>query len=159
MKLPRFSLKTLFGIVTILAIACGWFVFKLNKARHQREIVKQVRDLKVYAGADVPFESPTWLNDIRGKDWASNVNRLDTIGLDDQELEQLIPLLRELPNVIRLNLVNTDITDKHLKGLMEFQSLKLIYFDGPHKVTHEAVEELRAAMPHTVIHALFTQFP
>jgi hypothetical protein len=42
-------------------------------------------------------------------------------------------------------------------GLVQFQSLKRIYFDGLHKVTNEAVEELRKAMPHTEIR-LSTQF-
>ena len=136
--MPRFSLKTLFAVVTILALPCAWFAFELNKARHIRAVVAEIRKLGV--GAYGPKDGV--ITKLSAK---RNFN--------DSELELLLPLLKEFPNVQTLDLSETAITNKHWKELSQFQSLTFINLIGAYKLTNEAIDELKTAMPHTRIDA------
>jgi hypothetical protein len=159
MKRLRFSLKTLFALVTVLGIVCGWFAFKLSEARHQKRIVAQIRDMHV--SVDYDWDSGRPLNNLEqnlievfGIDSCSNVNRVVPKGMqiafDDARLEQLIPLLKQLPKLKQLNLGVTNISDAHLRELSQLQSLQSITLTGT-RVTDQAVKELKVAMPQTVI--------
>lgn len=138
MKLPRFSLKTLFALVTILALPCAWFAFELNKARHTRAVVAEIR--KLYVGASGPKDGV--ITKLSAK---RNFN--------DSEFEQLLPLLKELPTVQILDLSETAITTKHWKELSQFQSLTVINLIGAYRLTNKDIQELETAMPHTRIEA------
>ena len=37
----RFRLRTLFVVVTVLALACGWFGYELNWLRQRRRVISQ----------------------------------------------------------------------------------------------------------------------
>jgi len=153
----RFSLKTLFAIVTVLAILCGWFAFKMGEARHQRRIVDQLQELHVgviYYDPPSPRPMSFWERrcvQLLGPDFCFNVTQVNTAStLDDSRLEQLIPLLKELPKLEFLNLNYANVTDTHLKELVSVKSLKRIRFFKT-KVTDQGIEDLKAAMPHTAI--------
>lgn len=155
MKRLRFSLRTLFAVVTVLGILCA-FVLKVGQARHQKNIVDQIRQM----GGGVDYECDVngepgalkkWLIDTCGKDFCSDVRRVwARTGFDDSKLDRLIPLLKELPTVQTLDLGFTDITDREVNKLTPLQWLPLISFLGT-DINKGAVEELRVAMPRTRI--------
>ena len=86
-----------------------------------------------------------------GPEFCFNVTQVNTAStLDDSRLEQLIPLLKELPKLKFLNLNYANVSDKHLKELASVHSLKRIRFFKTH-VSDQGIEELKAAMPQTTI--------
>jgi len=155
MKWPQFSLRTLFVLVTILGIVCGWFAFKVNEARHQKRVVEQIWDMGAtvsYVCDLVPSHGlEKWMIAKFGKDFLSNAWKVSaTRTFDDSQFERLIPLLKELPALEELNLSLSQISDKHLKELVHLHSLKALHLDFT-LVTKDAVEELRSEMPKTTI--------
>ena len=70
MKLPRYSLRTLFVLVTLAAIICAWVAYQLNciRQRHQFLAEKQTDrvDLIAYPYGCVPPDCP-WALRILGE--------------------------------------------------------------------------------------------
>src|SRR5262245_36119166 len=116
----RFSLKTLFALVTVLGILCGWFAINIGEARHQKRIVEQIQEMHLsvdYDRGGKPDVLQEWLVRIFGIDFCFDVGwvRTNKQRLDDSQLERLIPLLKELPKLQYLHLGYSDISDAHLK--------------------------------------------
>ena len=158
MKRLRFGLKTLFALVTVLGILCGWFVFKVNEAGHQKRVVEEIRRMGSVVEYECDLEEPPrglakWRIDTFGKDfccYAVEVKAGHPVFFDDLKLDRLIPLLKQLPKLEHLNLAFTDISNEHLKELTSLHSLKTLDLDFT-KATKDTVDELQAALPTTTI--------
>ena len=155
MKRLRFSLKTLFALVTVLGIVCGWFAIKIGEARHQKKVVDEIRAMGAMVTYDWDVRSASVLGqsliDILGIDFCSNVVEVSVsrVKFDVSRLEELIPWLRELPRLEDLDLAFTNISDEQLKELVPLQGLKHISFVGTHVRGSQAFKDLQGAMPNT----------
>jgi hypothetical protein len=156
----QFSLRMLLVLIAVVAIGCGWVAYELNQARQQRQIVAAIRHL----GGDVDYDchddpsklNAEWLVETFGLDFCNDVVRVTfresngtTFG--DADLEQSMKYLRGLPHLGDSDLAFTSITDAGLKQLPLLTNLK--YISLLHTaVTAAGVEDLKSALPHTMIH-------
>ena len=67
--------------------------------------------------------------------------------IDDEALEQLVPLWERTPTLTGLDLGMTAITDAGLRLLQRLKQLEWIYVGDNDGVTEEAVAALEAALP------------
>jgi len=105
---PRFSLRTLFVLVTLAGIACAWVAYQLDWIRQRKAVLQNVR----YAGpaqyllnprphTGVPFYRK-WLGDVE-------TQRIDAWSLADADrANALFPELQQLFYVDGMRIINYD---------------------------------------------------
>jgi hypothetical protein len=152
----QYSLRTLFVVVTLCALACSWFVVKMRQAERQHEAVESIEELggRVFydyqhggaAGATPP--GPAWLRRLLGDDFAANVDQVLLSGnqVEDADLE----CLEQLTRLQWLWLDNTRVTDAGLEHLEEVTSLRYLHLTRMN-VTEGGIERLRQALPNCEI--------
>ena len=137
----QFSVRTLLVFVTLSAVACTWFVVKLQQARRQREAVKAiveaggsvVYDYEVTLGNGVPVApsaprpkppGPAWVRKLLGDDFFAKVvvARIQ----NDAGLEHV----RELTDLEELDLGGTQVTDAGLQHLRKLTRLGRLDLEG-----------------------------
>ena len=127
----HFSLKMLLLVVLLCAVACGWFVLKMNQANGRREAVAAIRKANGRVEYDYDRSKkrepprPAWLVKLLGVDFFTDVHSVTlSRSADDQSMNHVKPLT----NIRELSLRNTKVTDaglEQLEGLTPLQKLDL----------------------------------
>ncbi len=159
----RFSLRALLVLVLLLSVPLGWFSWKMDRAREQREVVEGISELGGYIIYDYEFDetgeliweaeptTPAWLRKWLGDDFFCDVTRVgcSSTHFTDAELEHL----KGLTNLKSLHLKSMQVTDaglEHLKGLTNLKELWLLNTQA----TEDGVKKLQEALPDCeIIHA------
>ena len=55
----HFSLRMFLDFVAVIAIGCGWFAYKLNQARQQRQAVEAILKLGGHVTSDYTYDKIT----------------------------------------------------------------------------------------------------
>ena len=157
----QFSIRSLLLFVVVVAVVCSWLAVKMQQARRQREAVEAVEKGDGWADYDYEIDAdgnslpgtpepsgPSWLRNLLGVDFLSDVRQLDYDRATDAELMHLKGLtsleilrffgaqftdtglmhLEGLTSLETLRFDTTQVTDAglvHLKGLMSLQHLSL----------------------------------
>ena len=154
----QYSLRTLFVLMTLFAIACSWYAVEMQKAAKRRAAIAEITKLGglvLYYDAATPSwgEPPgwfSWLRILHGDEQLGNavsVIFFSSSSITDAGLVHL----KDLTKLERLEIQCTQITDaglEHLKGLTSLEWLGLHY---THQITHEGVENLHQALPNCLI--------
>ncbi|NQU24227.1 MAG: hypothetical protein HQ567_23340 [Candidatus Nealsonbacteria bacterium] len=177
----QYSLRTLFVLVTLVAMACSWYAYEMRKAAERRAAVAEIIERGgsvAYYGAAHPFRGKpprwfSWLRKLHGDEHLGNVLivRFDGTQVTDAGLVHL----KSLPNIEAIDLLDTRVTDAGLAHLKSLRSLQWLRFDGTEvsdaglvhledltdleavylramQVTNEGVKKLQEALPNCQIY-------
>lgn len=184
----QFSLRTLLVFMLLFSIGMSWFAVKLQQARKQREIVQVITELGGGVSYDYGLEAfpsptsgrrklpqPLWLVRLLGRDFFVDVDGVHFYdNVDPKDFDALFEQLKQLPELRRLVIRNSPVTDaelEHLKGLTSLKRLSLVdalvtdagleHLKGLTKlkflelrrtdVSDKGAEELRQALPNCKI--------
>jgi hypothetical protein len=163
----RYSLRTLFVITLLAAIACGLLRSAWDRARNEKYAVEELR--KLGASTD---DWPGWQEVLFGHDYPPVVEvELRNV----KQLDGAFEYLRDLTNLEHLDLGGTKTTDHHLKSLRDLAVIESLDLKGTlirdtglehisrlsrlrhlsledTKVTDGGVKKLRQALPNCIIH-------
>src|SRR5690606_17520570 len=122
----------LFGLAAAAAILVGLPIVRaIRDARNQAEIVAHIRSLGGDVTYDFAFNNPQFrpsvLHRLLGDDLSGSVVRVDltrTEAIDDD-----VKRLLDLPKLIRLELYETQITDRALEDIGKMQQLEFVWLD------------------------------
>ena len=130
----QYSLRTLFLLTLLVSIGMSWISMKMQQARRQKQAVEAILrsggwvfyDYEADEFGDFPQHpgspGPKWLTKLVGRDFFACV--VNVSFSTDKGLEYLC----ELPEVRRVSLSNTGVTDgelRHLEGLVHLRQLYL----------------------------------
>jgi hypothetical protein len=151
----QYSLRSLFVLTVLVAIAGSWFAVKRQQVERQREAVKAIRELGGWEEYDyqhpqpdpliLPTKNaqppgPAWLRSWLGDDFFAHVT---VVCLNDTKAEDAaLACLNDVPHLQMLELTETQVTDaglKQLQGLGRLQRLGL----GQTQVTDAGLEHLK----------------
>jgi hypothetical protein len=157
----RFSLRTFLVVVTLFCIWSAWYV---HRARRQKEAVEAVQTYGGWAYYDHQFDEakpptkvmnespwPSWLIDIFGIDMFHNVIEVNLVYSDDRgkreetqnTSDEIIPNLEAFPNLRRLYLHSTQVTDDTMPHIARLRKLEEFFvWDATH-LSDQGVEYLR----------------
>jgi hypothetical protein len=135
----QFSLRTLMIGVTLVAIPCGWFGMKVERARKRHQAVETIRKLGGYVHYDYEMDSsgfsllltpppaPDWLINLLGIDFFADVAMVELPSSFPPDLRRHIDDDKPPPEDLRLkNERATVICLKQLPVLPHITNLKLI---------------------------------
>ncbi|HKD36160.1 MAG TPA: hypothetical protein VKB78_05145 [Pirellulales bacterium] len=97
----QFGLRTLMIGVTLMAIACGWFGVKVDRARKRHEAVETIRKVGGYVHYDYEMAPNGWnlvLAPPPASDWLINL-----LGIDFFADVAMVDLPSTLPDNLRLH--------------------------------------------------------
>ena len=146
----RFTLRTLFVLLTISAVWLGYFT---NHSRRQKIAVEAIET----AGGRVRYDyqrthansrngeavlpGPSWLHKVLGDDFFRRVVEVDWNGKKTFRAEELRPL-RDLPRLDTLNLNFSGIGDSCLAEIAELRHLKKLHLEECSGVTDAGLAHL-----------------
>ena len=157
----QYSLRTLFVLMTLVAIACSWYAYEMQKAAKRRAAIAEIEKAGggvLYYDASSPGlggEPPAWyslLRKLHGDEHLGNAvfvqfgSPVDTQRVTDADLVHL----KGLTKLEILSFWDKQITDAglvHLRGMTHLEELVLI----DTKVTAEGVKKLQEALPNCKI--------
>jgi hypothetical protein len=133
---PQFRLRTLFVIVAIAAVPCGWLAWKMDHKRRERAAVATIRKLggTVYYNYDYegvfpafPKEppGPAWLRRVFGDDFFAQVVTV-AFARDMQVDAAALAQFETLTSTRDIYLVGTTVTDAGLALVRECKNLKVL---------------------------------
>jgi hypothetical protein len=148
---PRFSLRGMFILVTILCVSLGW---RLQRAREQREAVEAIRkaggwvyyDYQHYDPKTGKFDNqaapwePAWLTDAVGVDFWHDVEAVNMSfheeggkRWDNEKAPQdIAPQVAHLPRLRFLGATEHSLDDEGLRSVGQLKQLEvLLYWDAP----------------------------
>ena len=152
----QYSLRTLFVVMVLCAIACSWLAVKMQRVRKREEAVKVI----VEAGGSVGYEyeeqvfvvdvngvvlphpsaphppGPAWMRKLLGEDFFATVIYANV--RNDEEMEHL----KELKNLELLALSGTQFTDVDLEHMNELTKLETLILSNT-RVTDEGLRHLK----------------
>jgi hypothetical protein len=153
----QYSLRSLFVLTVLVAIAGSWYAWKRQQVERQRAVVKLVEEL----GGEVEYDyqrsslgtfipnaeppGPAWLRSLLGDDFFANVTGvvgLTYTEISDAKSEYFLERLKGSPQLKELSLGGTQVTDavlEHLKRLPQLKTLNL----GGAQVTDAGIELLK----------------
>jgi len=132
----RYSLRTLFVVVTVFCLWMGW---QVKRAKDQGQAVKAIQEAGgrvTYryqddnpARRNAPYPYPPWLSEFLGEDLLLTVVGVYVEGtkVDDGKFEELSEHLRRLPKLRWLELRNSRVTDRGLACVSELRTLERLY--------------------------------
>src|SRR5437867_11243655 len=93
----QFSLRSMFIVVTLLAIPCGWYGMKMQQVKRQREVVAAI----VKLGGRVEWlepSGPRWMRWLLGDDLFTPPSKIffGESGLTDDELAEFTSVLKPI---------------------------------------------------------------
>jgi hypothetical protein len=147
----QYSLRSLFILMILVAIASSWLAVEMQKAGNQKKTVEAILKLGGQVTYDYEFDAsgsqilgakpfgPEWLRKLLGDDLFTNVILIGLSGskVMDADLEQY----KELKHLKMLMLAKTQVTDAGVKHIKELQQLE--YLDlRKTKVTDTGLEYL-----------------
>lgn len=125
----RFSLRSLFLLVTAFTVALGW---KLNRVHNQRIAVAEVE--RLYGQVQYDYQTgptrntvppgPKWFKALLGDDFFAEVTRIYVYSAPEPFSDQTIERLSRLPTVKCLKLHPFEISANGLAYLARMQSLE-----------------------------------
>jgi hypothetical protein len=125
---PRFTLRAMLALVTILCIALGWW---MHRAREQRNLVKRIEsnggnvyyDFQYDAPSEELAESPVpkWLLDRLGADFFHSVKEVGT------EDPSVLPELPRFWRLERLAVGAMEWTDEDIAPLARLRGLQYLF--------------------------------
>jgi Leucine-rich repeat (LRR) protein len=165
-QLNRFSLRTLFVLMTICCALLGLWSMYVNPYRKQAQSLAVVNRLKGEVQA-VSAEGPAWhrwlVTTMLGRDAFSHVTYVDLTGrqLNDEELRSLSGLTyleslaldrtsitdegasvyRAMPNLSVISLRYTSVSDGTARNLAVLPNLKTLYLTGT-RFSDDAIPDL-----------------
>ena len=133
----QFSIKTLFVLVVIAAVPCGWLRVTLDRRAKERQAVAEITKLGGTAVYDWEWLSPgkqepqppgaAWVRKLLGDDFFTDISEVSLFiakkEMGDECLAHLDPLMG-LTNV-RLN--DSRVTDQGLAHLTRFPNLTEVF--------------------------------
>ncbi len=153
----QFSIRTLLVLVVTVALPFNWLAYEIQRAKPQRQTIETMQTIwRDVPGAGfgfcqaLPPETPPWMEsllDYGGPTWKSLlwdncvIDDLSLRGssVTDRELEQCV---KQLPDLRRLELCKTRITDGGLKKLKALAGLVYLYV-GDSKITDAGLNHLK----------------
>jgi Leucine-rich repeat (LRR) protein len=122
----QFALKSLLGLMLLVALAAGWLSYRIRHRRYERQAVTAIGQM----GGEVIYSywwRPEWLVSLLDEDPFLEVTIVCFVpdsSIDDDGLAWL----RRFPQLSHLDLTDTRITDAglaHLRELTELHTLRL----------------------------------
>lgn len=145
----QFSLRMFLAFVAVVAVGCGWFAYKLNQAREQRQAVEAIQRLGGHVAYDYTYKkdsrSPEWLISLFGLDCFHFVEcvSFDGASVTDDDLNQAIQPLCGLLKLRTLCLTSTHITDNGLRFVSGLSQLHELTLTGNLRITDAGLKHLR----------------
>ena len=127
----QFSLRTLLIVTTLLAVGTGLLSQRIARKRKEWDAVQAI----LRFGAAVRFDrdtsdanatGPSWLREILGKNFFAEVVAVNVTHVQSED--ELLAKIKELPELVRLQLSDCRITDsglENLEGLIHLQELSV----------------------------------
>jgi hypothetical protein len=137
----QFSLRTLFVLVTLCAIACSWLGVRLKQARREREIAAEFQKL----GGEVGWSRSKglyWLQTLLTANPSEHVESISLTFCRRLVGDAEIADLHELYWLNDISLNATSITDKGLANVKGLYRLKELQLDNT-RVTDTGLESLK----------------
>ena len=129
----QYSLRSLFILTTLVAIACSWYAYEMQEAAKRRAAIAEIVELggvieyyDAKSGCGNPPRWYSWLRTLHGDEHLDNPFGVSLIGLEVTDAELMD--LKSLTNLKSLGLSKSQITDAgvvHLKGLTNLLALSL----------------------------------
>ncbi len=126
----QFSLRSMFVLMTLVACACSWYAYEMNKAAKRRESVAAIIKLGGKVRYDFEMRKPpgwfSWMRRLHDDEYLGNAASVSF--RETQVTDAGLVHLRDLPNLRWLLLDSTQITDAglvHLRGLTKLEWLEL----------------------------------
>ncbi len=155
----QFTIITLFLLMGCVSVVGGWFGWKLERARRQGNVVREVESLGGRVVYDYHFRSrmcwvgepsePPWARRVFGGHFFHSVREIDFIGRDCPDLD-LAELMRiegiEQSGLICIHLQEVDIADDELQYLNTLENLRILALYGT-GVTRAGVRALEEQLP------------
>lgn len=148
---PRFSLRLLLVIVTLVAV---WLAVTSQRARSQKLAIAEVERLGGFLGFDYQFDAgmkwrkdpqlpvPIWMVDLIGEDCARSVLIVNFDDGSDPNNDDL-KVVERLDDLKELTLMNrTKITDEGLRHVAGLAELEVLAINGTN-VTGDGLSYLR----------------
>ena len=135
----QYSLRTLFVVMTLVAIACSWYAYEMNEAAKRRAAIVEIEKLGgvvVYDDSSDPSglgESPAWyslLRKLHGDEHLGNALAVDLMHRDTVTDAGVVNL-KGLTKLRRLRLYSLQITDAGLANLKGLTNLEYLWIGGP----------------------------
>ena len=182
----QFSVRSVLAMTVAVALPCSWWAVEMKQAREQEASIKAIKKLGGWVlydwereenilylpGMSLPnAPEPTWLRNLLGDDFFSNVlgvslhysqdvgmpyvagfRQLESLELGRSELtgpsltNAGMAHIAGLTKLQELNLVATPITDVGLAQLSRLTELRLLCLEGT-QVTAAGMAKLRQALP------------
>ncbi len=136
----QYSLRTLFVVMTLFAIACSWYAYEMHKAAKRRAAIEEIEKLTGEVDYYDASESSTlgeppgwfsWLRRYYGDEHLGNALAVD-LSYEQEVTDGWLANLKVLKNIEHLSLWNTHITDTGLDNLKGLATLKSLVLDGTH---------------------------
>jgi hypothetical protein len=104
LKRPKFSLRTLFVVMTLIAITTAWVVYQLNWIRERRV----ARNWAIKHGVEYYYENGdpikmSWFFQLAGEEGISGMTVRMYEGEDDKMLKELIRVYPECKVSVKKN--------------------------------------------------------
>lgn len=130
----QYSIRSLLLLTLAVALQCSWLAVERDEAKRQREAVKAIGDMLgsvMYdydtgkSGPYTMFVSPPgqiWLRNVLGEDFFNNiatVNFLANPYVSDEDLGRIEGIIKALPQIQRLDLSGTQVTDAGVAKLKQ----------------------------------------
>jgi len=147
---PRYSLRTLLILVTVIAVFLGYLGSRMHEVREQQRVVAWVKE---QGGRVIYFQlckewdsphGPTWIRIIAGDGWDASGVRIDLRGtsVTDDDLA----ILRDIEKLTVLDISGTKVSDKGLKCIALCPDLRLVLFENS-DITRNGFSKLRESRP------------
>ena len=139
----RYSLRTLFIVVTVFCVVLGTVV---KQARDQRSAIEVIQEV----GGNVTYEhqrtnsappGPEWLRKLMGDEYFFTVDGVEfgNSKVDDTSLSAI----KQFTNLTRLTLADTEITDAGLEHIKDLTDLEVLKFYPARRVTDAGMAHLK----------------
>jgi hypothetical protein len=156
----RFSLRTFLVFVTLFCIWAAWW---MHSARRQKQAVDAIREYGGWVYYDYEFDSatrpnrvhsgspwPTWVVDAFGVDMLHNVVEVNLVYSYDSgkredgrnASDEIIPHLEGIPNLRRLFLHSTQVTDATMPHIARLRKLEVFFVWDAHELSDKGVQHL-----------------
>jgi hypothetical protein len=166
----QYSLRSLFILMFLVAIASSWVAVKMGQAKRQKEFVRQIRKIGGLVVYDYDGKShydlksqefqppqPKWMIDLMGDDFFNNIvsvgvypsnnksglDNIKDVSLPGTKITDVgLENLKELKQLQTLDLTDTAVTDVGLIHLKGLSHIKDLVLMGT-KITNEGLKNLK----------------
>ena len=132
----QYSLRTLFIITTLVAIACSWYVCEMQKAAKRRAAIAEIEKqggYVYYYDASNPRtmgEPPRWFSLLRRLHGDEHLGNAVIVGMSRPITDSELVYLKGLTKLEHLYLVRLQVTDAGLIHLRDLTKLKGLWICG-----------------------------